>query len=301
MRNWSVFVTGAAGFVGRYMVAELEDRGANVVECDIKTGADLLDVLPRLDAHRFDLVVHLAYHVGGRAAIDGSPMNLASNVRLDGALFDWALRTNQKRVLYFSSSAAYPIAYQTKENHGSLLKESMIEYGKALEPDANYGWAKLTGERMAIASIASGLNTYVVRPFSGYAADQSMDYPFPSLMKKARERKDPFEIWGDAGQTRDWIHIVDVVKGALAVVEQDVDEPVNLCTGLGTSMRALAAMACYHSRYLPEIKELKDMPMGVMHRVGDPSLFHRIYRPKVSLDWAVERAMRWTPPAKQGS
>lgn len=299
MKNWNVFVTGSSGFVGRYMVQELEQRGAKVVTCDLKEGVDLLKVLPKLTEFRFDLVVHLAYHVGGRAAIDGSPMNLAANTQLDGALFDWALRTKQKRVLYFSSSAAYPVKFQTASEK-LLLSESAIQYGGAAEPDANYGWAKLTGERMAYAAIASGLLTYIVRPFSGYASDQSLDYPFPSLIKKARERKNPFEIWGNADQVRDWIHIVDVVKGALAVVKNDISEPVNLCTGIGTSMRQLAYTACHHAGYRPEIKELKSMPMGVMHRVGDPSLFHSIYRPRVSLDWAIERAMRWTPPAKQG-
>lgn len=295
MKGWKVFVTGSAGFVGRYMVDELEHRGALVYTCDLKSGDDLIKILPQLN-ERFDLVVHLAYHVGGRRAIDGSPMNLASNVILDGALFDWALRTRQRRVLYFSSSAAYPILYQTGERQ-IRLKEKSILLGAALEPDANYGWAKLTGERMAIAARQSGLRVHVVRPFSGYAENQSLDYPFPSLVKRAKERKNPFEIWGDANQVRDWIHITDVVKGSLAVVEQDVEEPVNLCTGIPTSMTKLVNMLCREIDHNPEIKVLKDMPMGVKYRVGDPGLFDTIYTRRIDLEWAVKRAMRWTAPA----
>lgn len=297
MKGWKVFVTGSAGFVGRYMVDELENRGADVYTCDVKAEGDMLGILPLLDT-RFDLVVHLAYHVGGRRAIDGSPMNLAANAMLDAALFDWALRTRQKRVLYFSSSAAYPIKFQDGLER-LKLSESAIEYGAAAEPDANYGWAKLTGERMAWAAVASGLPVHIVRPFSGYAADQSDDYPFPSLIKRARERQTPFEIWGSADQVRDWIHITDVVKGALAVVKQDVDQPVNLCTGIPTSMAQLAIMMGKEVNFAPTIKVLSDMPMGVHYRVGDPSLFFDIYRPRIDLEWAVKRAMRWTaPPAK---
>lgn len=297
MNGWKVFVTGSAGFVGRYMVDELENRGADVYTCDVKAEGDMLGILPLLDT-RFDLVVHLAYHVGGRRAIDGSPMNLAANAMLDAALFDWALRTRQKRVLYFSSSAAYPIKFQDGLER-LKLSESAIEYGAAAEPDANYGWAKLTGERMAWAAVASGLPVHIVRPFNGYAADQSDDYPFPSLIKRARERQTPFEIWGSADQVRDWIHITDVVKGALAVVKQDVDQPVNLCTGIPTSMAQLAIMMGKEVNFAPTIKVLSDMPMGVHYRVGDPSLFFDIYRPRIDLEWAVKRAMRWTaPPAK---
>lgn len=295
MRGWKVLVTGSAGFVGRYMVDELENMGAMVYTCDLKTGDNLLEILPQLQ-ERFDLVVHLAYHVGGRQAIDGSPMNLASNAMLDAALFDWALRTKQKRVLYFSSSAAYPIMLQ-HANSQIRLPEDMIEYGAALEPDANYGWAKLTGERMAQAAIASGLRVYIVRPFSGYAPSQPLDYPFPSLIKRARERKNPFEVWGSSQQVRDWIHITDVVKGSLAVVTQDVDQPVNLCTGIGTSMAELVHMMCREVGYTPDIKVLEDMPMGVQYRVGDPARMSAIYHPKVDLEWAVKRAMRWTAPA----
>ena len=295
MKNWKVLVTGSAGFVGRYMVDELEHQGAKVFTCDIKAGDNMLEILPQL-TERFDLVVHLAYHVGGRQAIDGSPMNLAANTMLDAVLFDWALRTKQKRVLYFSSSSAYPILYQSDRSNIKLMEKSIV-YGAALEPDANYGWAKLTGERMAYAAIASGLRVFIVRPFSGYAADQGDDYPFPSLLKRARERKNPFEIWGNAEQTRDWIHITDVVKGSLAVVRQEVDEPVNLCTGIGTSMAELAIMMGKEIGFTPNIKVLEGMPMGVHYRVGDPTLMLQVYHPKVDLEWAVKRAMRWTAPA----
>lgn len=297
MNNWTVLVTGSAGFVGRYMVDELESRGAEVYTLDLKVEGDMRQILPQINK-RFDLVVHLAYHVGGRRAIDGSPMNLAANAQLDALLFEWALQTRQRQVLYFSSSAAYPIKYQGGRRP-VLLKEDMVKYGKAEEPDANYGWAKLTGERMAYAAIASGLPVHIVRPFSGFAEDQALDYPFPSLVKRARERKNPFEIWGDAGQTRDWIHITDVVKGALAVVRAEVGEPVNLCTGIGTSMTKLVNMLCHEIDHHPEIKVLKDMPMGVMHRVGDPRIFNSVYTPRIDLDWAVKRAVRWTaPPAR---
>lgn len=286
-------VTGSAGFIGRHMVAELRERGWEVFHIDL-----LGD--PSYDARRWfrisdrilDLVVHCSYHVGGRAAIDGEPRLLARNLELDAAMFDWAVRTGQRRVLYFSSSAAYPVDLQ-RGTHRWRLAESDIRLDDIEQPDARYGWAKLTGEQLARAASEAGLAVHVVRPFSGYGEDQSLDYPFPSIV--ARARTGDLTVWGPPGQTRDWIHVSDVVSGALAVVDADVREPVNLCTGIGTEMGELAIMIAQAAgrevAQFGPVAYLEDKPTGVMYRVGDPSRFHKIYQPKVTLKEGVRRAL----------
>ena len=122
-------VTGSAGFVGRHLGAELRRRGWDVEEWDLFEHRDALDVFRDDDAPRFDLVVHCAYHVGGRAAIDGEPRLLAKNLELDAGMFDWAYRTRQRRVLYFSSSAAYPIGLQDGGPESRQLSEDDIPFG----------------------------------------------------------------------------------------------------------------------------------------------------------------------------
>jgi nucleoside-diphosphate-sugar epimerase len=248
----------------------------------------------------FDLVVHCAAIEPHRAAIDGKPMHLATNLALDAAMFDWAHRTGQKRVLYISSSAAYPIDLQ--ENPGChLLREDDITLGvrrisghgwkNVGLPDAGYGWLKLTGEKMAADAAAAGVPVHVVRPFSGYGEHQGENWPFGAFAARARRRDDPFVIWGDGQQVRDWIHVSDVVHGALTVVEQDVREPVNLCTGHGTSMAELVGLFCGEAGYAPDIELRVDKPAGVAYRVGDPTLFHQIYKPVISLEEGVARAL----------
>jgi nucleoside-diphosphate-sugar epimerase len=289
-------VTGSDGFVGRHMVAELRDRGWDVATADIQSGVDARDVF-RYETHRFELVVHCAYHVGGRAAIDSEPRYIARNVELDGALFDWAVRTGQERVLYFSSSAAYPVDLQGDLSKRHPLYENFIlsDSRNVGRPDGRYGWAKLTGEELATAARLSGLDVTVVRPFSGYGEDQASEYPFRAIVERARRRDDPFVIWGPGTQVRDWVHVDDVVAGALAVAESGTDEPVNLCTGIGTSMLELAALCCEQVGYTPEFTPLPDKPTGVAYRVGDPTRFHRYWVPKVSLDEGVRRALGSTP------
>lgn len=307
-------MTGSAGFVGRHVVAEMKRRGWDVAGVDLERthgfvawhgDARRVFAGEYYPDERFDLVVHCAFHVGGRAAIDGQPRLLARNLELDASMFDWAVRTGQKRVLYFSSSTAYPVHYQSgpcppgmclcgdyvKGHEGMrVLTEDLVDLDDVEQPDGRYGWAKLNGEQLARAAAESGLPVHVVRTFSGYGADQSLDYPFPSFIDRARRREDPFPIWGPGTQVRDWIHIDDVIAGALAVVDADYREPVNLCTGIGTSMLELAQLCSAVARYEPVFAPRPGAPTGVAYRVGDPTLFHRFYKPQVTLAEGVERA-----------
>lgn len=298
----TALVTGGAGFIGRHMVTALGRAGWNV------TGIDLTDAYRTVsydarhyfEGHagpsgRFDLVVHAAAVVGGRAVIDGNPLALAVNLELDAAMFQWALRTRPGRVVYLSSSAAYPVGLQGTRDHRPLL-EGDIQVDDFWPvfgtPDALYGWAKLTGERLAALARAEGVPVSVVRPFSGYSHDQSEDYPFPAFARRARERQDPFEIWGDGEQVRDWIHVDDICAAILTMIREGIGGPVSLGTGRATSMRELARMMCAAAGYSPEFRTLPGKPAGVAYRVADVTRMREFYEPAVSLEDGIERALK---------
>lgn len=284
-------ITGCSGFVGRHMTERLDLMGWDTAGLDIAHGFDALDYY-RTGSTRYDLVVHAAASSPHRAAIDGEPQHFARNLRLDSSMFEWAVRTGQGRVLYLSSSAAYPIRYQLRPGLLEPLYEEMVDLDDAEEPDAVYGWAKLTGERLAAEARKAGLPVTVVRPFSGYGEDQSTDFPFRAILDRVIRREDPLTVWGTGTQVRDWIHIDDVVSGMLAVAESGTTEPVNLCTGVGTTMSELAQLAAQVAGYSPTIETLPDKPAGVDYRIGDPTRFHGIYTPKVTLEQGVIRALR---------
>jgi nucleoside-diphosphate-sugar epimerase len=98
-------------------------------------------------------------------------------------------------------------------------------------------------------------------------------------------------VWGTGEQVRDWIHVDDLVAGALAVAESGTEDPVNLCTGRGTSFLDLARMMADVAEYSPEIKPLADKPTGVAYRVGDPSRMRQFYAPSVRLEDGIRRAL----------
>jgi len=291
-------VTGSAGFLGRHFRAELERRGWDVDGWDLVEDNDCLELFRHSTPTRYDLVVHAAAYEPHRAAIDGAADHLARNLHLDAAMFSWAQRTGQRRVLYLSSSAAYPVKLQSDAFRHRLVESNVVRDQTDMSPgwewtwsmpDAGYGWAKLTGERMAAGM---SIPVHIVRPFSGYGSDQDERWPFGAFVARAARRDGPFVIWGPGTQVRDWVHVDDVVAGALAVVDADVRVPVNICTGVGTSMTELASLMCAEAGYTPTFELRPDAPVGVAYRVGDPTLLNTIYAAKVDLAEGVARALR---------
>ena len=266
-------VTGHRGFVGRHMKAALEARGYEVVGRDIANGIDCREYF-RISDHHYDLVVHCAAVVGGRTMIDGAPLELAvEDLTIDAEMFRWAMRTHPGRIVYFSSSAAYPIGLQSAGAHRPLNEDDIptndIYFGV---PDQTYGWVKLTGERLAVEANKAGIRTHVFRPFSGYGSDQDESYPFPAIIRRALNHPPgaPFKVWGSPVSTRDWVHIDDVVACVLAAIDADDIGPMNICSGRATSFRELAELAMQAAGTWGEVVGDESQPMGVMHRVGNP-------------------------------
>ena len=287
-----ILITGDAGFVGREFHRQFYSNGHDVTGIDIKRGADCRDFFKASD-EKFDLVVHLAAIVGGRTKIDGEPLAVATDLSIDAEMFNWATRTKPGRVVYYSSSAAYPIDLQSEAAPlDTILREDQITLDDKIgRPDQTYGWAKLTGEMLAEHLRAEGVPVHVLRPFSGYGEDQDLDYPFPSFIQRAVRKETPFTIWGDGTQDRDFIHISDVVAVTLAVVDNDVQVPVNLCTGRRVNFNELARMACNEMNYRPAFNHILDAPKGVQHRVGSPRRMLEFYTPKITLEEGVHRAV----------
>ena len=284
-----VLITGSQGFVGRYFVKRYLEEGARLTLVDIAGGGiDARDFF-RTNNEQFDRVIHLAAVVGGRRMIEGSPLALAVDLSIDAEMFGWAMRTQPGCVTYFSSSAAYPELFQRRECHMYRLKESYINLERIRTPDFTYGWAKLTGEMLASYARKGGLTVHVYRPFSGYGTDQALDYPFPSFIDRAKRRADPFEIWGDGEQVRDFIHIEDIVEATFAGCKAGI-ETSNLCSGRGYSFNQLATLICEIAGYQPTFKHLQAEPTGVFYRVGDPTQQSSFYKPQITLADGIERA-----------
>jgi GDP-L-fucose synthase len=312
-------VTGGAGFVGRHLCHALLEQGWDVVCVDPvveRTGGLRPEAWPLYDPRRyknftwidqdcrayflknetFDYAFHLAAMVGGRLMIEYDPLAVAEDLAIDADFFSWAKRTRPKKNIFFSSSAAYPIALQTRDNQ-HLLREDMIAFETELGmPDLSYGWAKLTGEYIArLAHKHYDLDVACYRPFSGYGEDQDLTYPFPSVCKRALEfeGQDTLTVWGTGDQSRDFIHITDAVAFVLASMDKIHDgSALNLSTARKTTFKEFAKIAANVVGYDPKVVGTSDKPEGVFARVGDITLQEKLgLRPTISFEDGVARGV----------
>jgi len=285
-----ILITGSEGFVGKYFKKKLADHDLTCI--DIKKGVDCRAFFKVVDT-QYDLVIHLAAIVGGREQIEGRPLAVADNLSIDSEFFQWCLKTQPHKVVYFSSSAAYPVHLQTPETQKFLgkdryLKESDINLNDFHGvPDMTYGWSKLSGEYLS----QFVENVHIFRPFSGYAWDQDSTYPFPMYVTRAIHKRQEFEVWGPGTQTRDFIHMTDVVNAVMTAVEENVQGPTNLGWGRSTSFLELAQMSMDAVGYQQTIVTRPDKPVGCMHRVSDNTKLLSFYTPKITLEEGIAEAV----------
>lgn len=315
-----VLITGGCGFVGRWFANALLDAGDSVVIVDnISTGIyprawpfqpndvrrmqffaeDIRKFIREPWADRacaYDLIIHCAAVVGGRLKIDGDPLAVATDLAIDSDFFNWCVADRAHlpgKVVYFSSSAAYPTMLQKESSH-CKLGETFLDFtvSKIGVPDQTYGWSKLSGEFLAQTAVKTyGLNVAIYRPFGGYGEDQSFDYPFPSIIRRALQKENPVTVWGSGEQQRDFIHIDDVVSGVLATLDLPAGTVLNLGTGIPTSFRQLAEQACVLAGYKPEIVNDATKPQGVFSRVANVYRLEQYYKPQISLETGIRRSL----------
>lgn len=285
-----VLISGHKGFIGSYFVESYKDHDLTLL--DIKSGNEAAEYF-RLNNDRFDLVFHFAAIVGGRAMFEHEPWRLFNNFNLDSELLQWCLRTRPGKVICFSSSAAYPMSLQEKGSQHKLV-ESDIDLNNMQSPDPSiYGLSKLNLEHLVEYTRQQGINIATFRPFSGYSEKQSLDYPFPSFIKRGLEKNKEFEIWGDGNQTRDFVHVDDIVACVNEAIKQDFQGSLNICTGVPISFNKLKELICEQiPNYDPPIKHKLDAPVGVYYRVGNPTLMNTLYIPKISVTEGIDRAIR---------
>lgn len=255
----NVLVTGGAGFIGSHVVDRLLERGDEVwVLDDLSTGtwANLGEHLANPKLHRIqaditeglfapmaaaealgitvDGVVHLAALVSVVRSMDEPLADVRTNVRGTVQVLEYARRRAAKKVVFASSAAVY----------GDVATVPTPE-GAPLAPLSPYGVDKLTGEHfMRMYAEVHGVPTSVLRFFNVYGPRQDPSSPYSgviSIFTNRASRGQPLGIYGDGGQTRDFVYVGDVVNAIVACLDTpESTPPTNVGTGQGTSIETLA-------------------------------------------------------------
>lgn len=317
MRN--VLITGGAGFVGRHMCKRFSEMNYQVFCVDnlISESAKELENWPEhlkctknftfinKDCReyfknegknkKFNLVIHLAAVVGGRAVIENSPIAVAEDLSIDAEMFNWAVKAKPDKLIFFSSSAAYPIKYQKDDSNKKHLSEDMITFDSDIGmADLTYGWAKLTGEYLAkLAHQKYGLNVVCYRPMSGYGEDQDEVYPFNGILKRVLRKENPIEIWSNS--CRDFVYIEDCIDCMLNTMDKVSDgNGINIGTGKETYFKDLVKLMCEITNHDADIKVLDDKPKGVHFRVADTKKMNNFgYNYKIDLREGIKKSINF--------
>lgn len=247
-----------------------------------------------LDITKLNDVFHFAAIVGGRAKIDGDPLKVSLDLSIDAEFFYWVVRAKPERVLYPSSSAAYPNSLQREDTAVALKETDVNVNGDVLgKPDMTYGWTKMTGEYLAhLAATHYGVSVVCIRPFSGYGEDQDLSYPVPAIAARAARKEDPFEVWGSGEQGRDFVHIDDVIECTLTAMDNIHDgSAINIGSGKLTSFIDLIRLFGSFAGYNPTIKPLLDKPVGVHSRYCNMDYVKVTlgWEPKISIEDGMKR------------
>jgi len=254
-----------------------------------------------------DAVFHLAAVHGGRGYVDRQQALISSNFALDQLCFYSAQKANAKKIVFASSGCVYPNYLQKDPNDPIYLEETDVPgidklcpnylQNQGYDADGIYGWAKLMAEfTLQAFHKAYGMDTCSCRYFTAYGPRAKEDHAVMAMIARAYSKQDPFEIWGDGTQIRNWTYIDDIVNGTLLAAEKITDgRGVNIGTMERTSVEqaAFRIMGLYNSPRI-NIKYLLDMPTGPMNRVASNELIKSLgYGEFISFDEGIQKTIDW--------
>lgn len=298
-------VTGGCGFIGGHLVRRLVGDGRPVRVLDDLSTGDLRRLPPSVEFRRGDVAdptfvraaivgASVIFHLAAVASVQRSNERwLASHLTNSGGSVDVmeAIRDEapQAVCVYASSAAIY--------GDVPLGPEEKLEEGTLPRPLAPYGIDKLTTELHArAAGSLFGLRSFGLRFFNVFGADQDPNSPYSGVISRflAQARSGgPITIFGDGLQTRDFVHVDDVVRAMLlAEAGAGLDAPVvNVCSGIPTTVNDLAAAVGRATGRAFAIAHLEPRAGDIRRSVGDPGLAARKlrWRPEIGLEDGLAR------------
>lgn len=316
-----VLVTGGASFIGSHLVDALVARGADVRVVDnlssgrrenlaahLERGAielvegDLLDPGVADRAIRgVGIVFHLAADHGGRGYVDLHQAACAGNLQLDGTVFHACRKAGVEKVVYASSGCVYPNHLQTDVSQSLFLTEDMV--GPPFDADHMYGWAKLMGELTLKAYRQDwGLRSVSCRYFTVYGDRGHENHAVLAMIARAFVGQDPFVVWGNGEQIRNWTHVSDIVTGTILAAERiDDGTAVNLGTMERTRVIDAVHEVLRSTGHQARIEFHPEMPTGPLNRVADNALARRLldWEPQVKFMDGLRRTIEWYFSSKQ--
>jgi GDP-L-fucose synthase len=272
-------VTGGRGFLGRRLVARLEQRGAHDIFVPASSTYDLRTregVARAMADAKPDFVIHLAAVVGGIGANRENPGRFFyDNAMMGIQLIEAAREAAVAKFVTIGTVCSYPNATPVP------FRESDLWNGYPEETNAPYGLAKkmLLVQGQAYRE-QYGLNVIHLIPVNLYGPGDNFDvrtsHVIPALIKKCVEARDSgaawIDVWGTGSASREFLYVEDAAEGiALATELYDDGDPVNLGVGREIRIRDLVEQIARLTGFSGEVRWDPSKPDGQPRRALDTS------------------------------
>ncbi|OKH18457.1 GDP-L-fucose synthase family protein [[Limnothrix rosea] IAM M-220] len=272
-----ILVTGGAGFLGKQVVQQLIEAGAQAENITVPRSKDY--DLCQLEACQAvvkgqDMIVHLAAHVGGIGLNREKPAELFyDNLMMGTQLIHSAYQEGVEKFICVGTICAYPKFTPVP------FKEEDLWIGYPEETNAPYGIAK----KALLVQLESyrlqyGFNGIYLLPVNLYGPEDNFNpassHVIPALIRKVYEAQQAgateLKVWGDGSPTREFLYSTDAARGiVMAAQSYDSSEPVNLGTNFEISIKDLVELICELMEFTGELIWETDKPNGQPRRCLD--------------------------------
>lgn len=298
-----IIVTGGAGFLGKYVVEKLEEKGCQdifvpkIEEYDLRDAGEILRMYKDAQA---DVVIHLAAVVGGIGANRENPGSyFYDNLIMGTQLMEHARLKGIEKFVAIGTICAYP-----KYTPVPFREENLWD-GYPEETNAPYGLAK---KMLLVQSQAYraqyGFNSIFLLPVNLYGPGDNFDpkssHVIPALIKKFYEAKVNNEpevvVWGTGKATREFFYAEDCAEAIVLATERyDKPQPVNIGAGFEISIKDLAELIKELVGFKGIIVWDKSKPDGQPRRCLDVSRAQREFGFKAQTGFkeGLERTIDW--------
>ena len=317
----NVLVTGGASFIGSHIVDKLVTLGSKVTVVDNLSSGTLenlenskekitfknqdLEYISKSDLEQIfkdqEIVFHLAAVHGGRGYITTHPADVSSNYSIDHHVFEGCNDSNVKNLVFASTACVYPTKLQDTIGSDYKLKEKDADptnLDTFMSADIEYGWEKLMSEMQLNAFKKQyGLKGCPVRFVTAYGPRENETHAIIALIYKALAKMDPYQIWGDGNQERDFTYVEDIVDGTILSAEKITDgTPINLGTGQRYKMIDVVNLIFKIIGWKPQNFEFDtSKPVGALSRALDNERANKLlgWNPQFSLEDGLRKTIEW--------
>jgi GDP-L-fucose synthase len=303
LKGKRIVVTGGAGFLGRYVVKELEKRDCRQIFIPRHQDYDLVGreaVRKLYHEAKPGIVIHLAAVVGGIGANSQNPGRFFyDNLMMGVQMMDEGRLRGIEKFVALGTICAYPKFTPVP------FKEEDLWNGYPEETNAPYGLAK---KMLLVQSQAYrqqyGFNSIFLLPVNLYGPGDNFDlessHVIPGLIRKMLEAKQKGEkqviAWGTGNASREFLYVADAAEGIILATESyNKSEPVNLGAGFEITIKELATLIARLCDYDGEIVWDKTKPDGQPRRRLDTQKAQQEFgfKAKTSLEDGLKNTIAW--------